>query len=56
MIKKEKRNGKDVWVLYSKDGSKLLGVHPSKAAAIKQDYAVRISKARAAGHKIPKKK
>lgn len=44
------------WCLYSKDGSKKLGMHPSEAAAKKQETAVNISKAREKGHKIPKKR
>lgn len=43
------------WCLYTKDGSRLLGKHPSQAAAKKQESAVNISKAKKAGHKIPKK-
>lgn len=35
---------------------KLLGTHPTRAAAERQEAAVNISKARAAGHRIPKKK
>lgn len=52
MIKKE---GKQ-FVLYSKDGSKVLGKHSSRGDAKRQEAAINISKARAAGHKIPKKK
>ena len=37
-----KKQGK--YVLYSKDGSKRLGTHPSKEAAIKQEEAIEISK------------
>lgn len=32
------------WCLYSKDGSKLLGRHPSKESALKQERAVQIHK------------
>jgi len=49
-----KKVGKQ-WCLYSKDGSKKLGCHPSKTAAQRQESAVNISKARKAGHRIPKK-
>lgn len=52
MIRKE---GKQ-WCLYSKDGSEKLGCHSSKAQAKSQESAVNISKAKAAGHKIPKPK
>lgn len=43
------------WVLVSKTSGRVLGTHPSKAAAERQEAAVNISKARAAGHHIPKK-
>ena len=52
MIKKEK--GK--YVLYNKAGTKVLGRHPNRAKAQAQETAISISKARAAGHFIPKKK
>ena len=42
--------------LVSPTTGKVLGTHPTKTAAQKQERAVNISKARAAGHKIPKKK
>jgi len=32
------------WCLYSKDGSKLLGRHPSEKAAREQEAAIQISK------------
>lgn len=51
MIKKSAGN----YVLYTKDGSKRLGTHPTKEAAEAQEAAIQISKARKAGHKIPKK-
>lgn len=35
---------------------KVLGTHNSRAAAERQEKAIQISKARAAGHRIPKKK
>jgi hypothetical protein len=47
MIRKEE--GKVV--LYSKDGSKKLGVHKSQTQAIKQEVAIKFAKARAAGKK-----
>jgi hypothetical protein len=34
------------WCLYTKDGSRLLGSHPSKEAAIKQEQAIQIHKAK----------
>lgn len=34
---------------------KVLGTHPSKAAATRQEKAIQISKARAKGHRIPRK-
>jgi hypothetical protein len=43
------------WCLYTKDGSRLLGKHPSRASAMKQESAINISKAKKAGHIIPKK-
>lgn len=52
MIKKQGKK----FVLYTKDGSKVLGEHPSLQAAESQEHAINISKARAAGHKIPKVK
>jgi hypothetical protein len=42
------------YLLYTADGSKVLGTHPSRASAEKQERAIQISKARAAGHRIPK--
>lgn len=39
--------------LISRTG-KVLGTHPTRAAAEKQESAINISKARAAGHRIPK--
>lgn len=50
------RPAKDqVWCLYSKDEDKLLGRHPTKEKAEKQERAVQIQKARSKGHNIPKK-
>ncbi len=39
------------WCLYSKDGKKLLGKHPTRAAAVKQEYAINIAKAKKLGVK-----
>jgi hypothetical protein len=44
------------YVLYTKDGSQRLGTHDSKEEAEAQEHAIQISKARAAGHHIPKEK
>lgn len=41
------------WGLYSHEG-KLLGMHPTKKKAERQERAIQISKARAAGHQIPR--
>lgn len=41
------------WVLYSHKG-KVLGEHPTKRAAKSQEAAINISKARAAGYRIPR--
>ena len=49
-----KKSGKK-WVLYNHDGTKILGHHPTKASALRQERAITISKARAAGHRIPKR-
>jgi hypothetical protein len=43
------------YVLFAQDGSKVLGKHATKAEAEAQETAINISKARKAGHKIPKK-
>lgn len=51
MIKKEGKK----YVLYSKDGKKKLGSHASRGDAKRQEAAINISKARAAGHHIAKK-
>lgn len=40
----DKKTEKDIWCLYSKDGKKLLGRHPTKEAAQKQLAAVEIHK------------
>lgn len=44
------------WVLRSKKTGRILGTHPTKTGAKKQEAAINISKARAAGHHIPRKK
>src|SRR5215475_1675182 len=41
------------YVLKSKDSGRTLGVHPSRRAAERQETAINMSKARAAGHKLP---
>jgi dolichyl-phosphate-mannose--protein O-mannosyl transferase len=51
VVKKGKK-----YVLLSKKTGRVLGTHPSRANALKQEKAIQISKARAAGHKIPFKK
>ena len=43
------------WILYNHDGTKILGHHKTKASAERQERAINISKARAAGHRIPQK-
>ena len=48
-----KKHGKHV--LYTSDGSRVLGVHDTEEEAKSQEAAINISKARAAGHHIPKK-
>lgn len=45
----------DNFELVSSTG-KVLGTHPSRKAAERQEVAIQISQARAAGHKIPKGK
>lgn len=49
-----KKRGKK-WVLVSKTSSRVLGTHSTKAGAERQEAAINISKARAAGHRIPKR-
>jgi hypothetical protein len=44
------------YVLISKTTGRVLGTHPSRADALKQETAISISKARKAGHNIPYKK
>src|SRR5215468_8567971 len=48
IVKRGKR-----YVLRSKESGRTLGVHPSRAAAERQETAINMSKARAAGHKLP---
>lgn len=51
MIEKKKSK----WVLKSKKTGRVLGTHKTKAEAKSQEAAINISKARKAGHLIPKK-
>lgn len=44
------------WVLLSRTTGRVLGKHPTKASALRQERAIQISKARAAGHFIPFKR
>lgn len=44
------------WYLYTKDGKRILGRHTTRIQAEKQESAIHISKARVAGHRIPKKR
>lgn len=48
----ERRNGK--FVLVSRTG-KVLGRHDTRSAAERQEKKIQIEKARAAGHRIPRK-
>lgn len=43
------------WALVSKKSGRTLGRHPSRAAAERQEAAINLSKARATGHRIPKR-
>ena len=45
-----KREG-DIYVLYTKDGSRALGRHPSMGAAMRQERAIKASEARQRGIK-----
>jgi len=54
MIRKCKEHPR-CWVLCSTKG-KTLGIHTSEAGAKRQERAINISKARKAGHRIPRKK
>ncbi len=49
-----KKKGK-FWLLLSRTTGRVLGTHPTKKAALRQERAIQISKARAAGHFIPKR-
>lgn len=44
------------YVLFTSDGSRVLGEHRTKAAAVAQERAIQIDKARRAGHRIPRRK
>lgn len=44
------------WCLYDRAGTKVLGRHSTEAGAKRQERAISISKARAKGHRIPRKK
>jgi len=48
-----KKCGKS-WCLFSKSTGKLLGKHPTRANAMKQEVAISLSKARKSGHNVPK--
>ena len=43
------------WLLYDTEGKRILGKHGSLAKAKAQERAIQISKARAAGYRIPRK-
>ena len=43
------------WILFSRDGKRVLGEHSTKAAAKAQETAINLAKARRAGHRIPRK-
>ncbi len=49
MIKKVGRK----WVLFDSKGDRVLGRHETRADALRQERAIRISKARKSGHHIP---
>lgn len=49
----QKRGSK--YVLKSKKTGKTLGTHESKTKAERQERAIQISKARKAGHRIPRR-
>ena len=42
------------WVLFDSKGERVLGRHDTKEDALRQERAINISKARRAGHVIPK--
>lgn len=48
------RHGRPCFALFSKNGKRLLGTHETLGKAIAQEIAINISKARAAGHRIPR--
>lgn len=50
-----KQRGPRKWVLLSKKTGRVLGTHPTKEGCERQERAINISKARAAGHRIPKR-
>ena len=52
MIVKVTRSGRPMYLLISRKG-KILGSHRRLADAKAQEHAVNLSKARAAGHRIP---
>jgi len=43
------------YVLYSRRGGRRLGTHRTRKAAIRQERAIQISKARRAGYDIPRR-
>lgn len=50
-----RKRGKKFY-LYTHDGKRILGRHATREQAVAQERAINISKARAAGHRIPRKK
>lgn len=50
-----KKRGPRKWALLSKKTGRVLGTHPTKKEAEQQERAINLSKARAAGYRIPKK-
>lgn len=48
--------GPNKWVLLSRKTRKIIGTHRSRKDAITQEAAINISKARAAGYRIPRRK
>lgn len=49
MIKKVRKH----YILMTQEGSKILGTHASRAEAEAQETAINLSKARAAGDRVP---
>jgi len=47
-----RKRGPQKFALISSSG-RTLGVHRSRAAAMRQETAINLSKARAAGHRVP---